>query len=57
MAIDPNTDIVLDVIKAADPQRVAASAQRLYALGDASAPAVADFATALDETLRSYLGT
>lgn len=50
MAIDPSTDIVLDVIKAADPQRAAASAQRLYALANAQAPAPADFASALDQS-------
>ena len=49
MAIDPSTDIVLDVIKAADPQRAAASAQRLYALANAQAPAPADFAAVLDQ--------
>ena len=50
MAIDPGTDIVLDVIKAADPQRAAASAQRLYALANAQAPAPGNFAAALEQS-------
>jgi len=53
MAIDPTTDIVLDVIKAADPQRAAAATQRLYALGNGQAPAPSDFALALDQAMRS----
>ena len=50
MAIDPSSDIVLDVIRAADPQRAAASAQRLYALANAQAPSPANFAAALDQS-------
>lgn len=52
MAIDPSTDIIVDVIKAADPQRAAATAQRLAALGNAQAPEPASFAAALDQSAR-----
>ncbi len=49
MAINPPSDIVLDVLKAADPSRAAAATERLNALA-AGAPASAsqDFAKALD---------
>ncbi len=52
MAIDPSTDIIVDVIKAADPQRAAATAQRLGALGNAPAPGASNFSAALDQTAR-----
>ncbi len=49
MAINPPSDIVLDVLNAADPTRAEAATQRLNALA-AGAPAAAaeDFAKALD---------
>ena len=49
MAINPPSDIVLDVLNAADPSRAEAATQRLNALA-AGAPASAaqDFAKALD---------
>jgi Rod binding domain-containing protein len=49
VAINPPSDIVLDVLKAADPTRAEAATQRLNALA-AGAPASAaeDFAKALD---------
>lgn len=52
MALDPPSDIVLDVARAADPERAAAVARRLASLGassNAAAPGF-DFAAALDET-------
>jgi Rod binding domain-containing protein len=50
LAISPPSDIVLDVLKAADPTRADAVAQRLGALG-ASAPSEPDaFTKALDST-------
>jgi len=49
MAIDPANDIIIDVIRAADPQRATAAAQRLYAIGNPGTSA--DFATTLDETV------
>jgi len=50
MAIDPPSDVVLEVAKAADPTRAAAAAQRLNALGGAGAANAADFATTLAQT-------
>jgi Rod binding domain-containing protein len=49
MAIDPPSDIVLEVAKAADPERAAAVARRLtnLAAGDGAG---ADFTAALDQT-------
>jgi len=52
MAIDPSSDIVLDVAKAADPARAAAVAQRLNALGATAGAGAgaADFADTLAAT-------
>src|SRR5579883_219867 len=54
VAINPPSDIVLDVLKAADPSRAQAATERLAALA-AGAPASAseDFAKALDAAGRS----
>jgi peptidoglycan hydrolase FlgJ len=48
MAIKPSSDIVLEVLKAADPVRAQAATQRLSALGADSVDAADDFAKALD---------
>jgi flagellar protein FlgJ len=48
MAIKPSSDIVLDVIKAADPVRAQAATQRLAALGAGGVDEADDFAKALD---------
>jgi peptidoglycan hydrolase FlgJ len=48
MAIKPSSDIVLDVLKAADPARAQAVAQRLSALGAGSVDDADDFAKVLD---------
>jgi peptidoglycan hydrolase FlgJ len=48
MAIKPSSDIVLEVLKAADPVRAQAATQRLSALGAASGADADDFAKALD---------
>ena len=48
MAIDPPSDIVLDVARAADPARAAAVARRLTALAADPSEASADFGAALD---------
>lgn len=53
MAIDPPSDIILDVARAADPTRAAAVAQRLEQLSSAKAAADGGFADALDETAAS----
>ena len=52
MAINPPSDIVLDVLNAADPSRAEAVTERLNALGAGKAPAGAseDFAKALAAT-------
>jgi len=50
MAIDPPSDIVLEVAKAADPERAAAVARRLTKLAAAAGDAGADFTAALDQT-------
>lgn len=49
MAIDPPSDVVLEVAKAADPARAAAAAQRLNALA-AAAGQTGDFAQSLAQT-------
>ena len=49
MAIDPPSDIVLEVARAADPARAAAVAQRLGALAAAPRAPSADFGAALDQ--------
>ena len=48
MAIKPSSDIVLEVLKAADPARAQAVTQRLVALGAGEADAGGDFTKALD---------
>jgi peptidoglycan hydrolase FlgJ len=48
MAIKPSSDIVLDVLRAADPVRAQAATQRLQALGAGSVGSPDDFAKALD---------
>jgi hypothetical protein len=48
MAIDPPSDIVLEVARAAAPARAAAVAQRLTALAAGASAASADFGAALD---------
>ncbi|THD49352.1 MAG: hypothetical protein E7774_01545 [Bradyrhizobium sp.] len=50
MAVDPSSDIVLEVAKAADPTRAAAVAQRLNALAAGAGADKADFAQALADT-------
>ncbi len=55
MAIDPPSDIVLDVVKAADPARAAAATQRLNALASAGAAETADFSETLAQTARPQL--
>ena|SRR5579863_5741910 len=50
MAVDPSSDIVLEVAKAADPGRAAAVAQRLNALAAAAGSDKADFTQALADT-------
>ncbi|WP_158816257.1 rod-binding protein [Methylocapsa sp. S129] len=50
MAIKPSSDIVLEVLKAADPLRAQATTQRLQALGAGSVEDADDFAKALDAT-------
>ncbi len=47
MAFNPRTDVVLEVLSAADPARASLAAQRLNALAGANAPG-ADFAADLD---------
>jgi flagellar protein FlgJ len=49
MAINPPSDIVLDVLKAADPARIAAAEQRLDALRSSRSGATADFGASLDD--------
>jgi flagellar protein FlgJ len=53
MAIKPSSDIILDVLKAADPVRAQAAAQRLSALGAASADEADDFTKVLDASAPS----
>lgn len=53
MAIKPSSDIVLEVLKAADPLRAQATTQRLTALGGGSVGAADDFAKVLDATEQS----
>ncbi len=47
MAFNPRTDVVLEVLSAADPSRASLAAQRLNALAGSNAPA-ADFAASVD---------
>ncbi len=50
MAIKPSSDIVLEVLKAADPLRAEATTQRLVALGAGDVDAADDFTKVLDAT-------
>ena len=50
MAVDPSSDIMLEVAKAADPARAAAAAQRLNALAAAAGADGPDFAETLAAT-------
>ena len=50
MAIKPSSDIVLEVLKAADPLRAQAATQRLSVLGAGSVEAADDFTKVLDAT-------
>ena len=52
MAIDPPSDVVLEVLKAADPARAAATTQRLNALAGAGAAETGDFSETLAQTAR-----
>jgi peptidoglycan hydrolase FlgJ len=52
MAIDSTQDVVLEVLKAADPARAAAAVQRLNALGSASGAEASSFSDALAQTAR-----
>lgn len=48
MSVGPSTDLVLEVSRAADPQRAAAVIEKLNALSRDGAASPADFAAALD---------
>jgi flagellar protein FlgJ len=48
VSIDPSTDIILEVARAADPARATAVAERLNALSRQGAASPQDFAAALD---------
>jgi Rod binding domain-containing protein len=52
MAFNPRTDVVLEVLSAADPSRASVAAQRLNALAGSNAP-IADFAADLDRAAGS----
>jgi len=52
MAIDPPSDVVLEVLKAADPARAAAATQRLNALAGAGAAETGNFSETLAQTAR-----
>jgi len=56
MAIDASSDIVMEVAKAADPERAAAAAQRLNALAGAAGAGAADFADTLAATAPAAAG-
>ena len=53
MAIKPSSDIILDVLKAADPVRAQATTQRLSALGVGGADEADDFTKVLDAAAQS----
>jgi peptidoglycan hydrolase FlgJ len=55
MAFNPRTDVVLEVLSAADPSRASVAAQRLNALAGSNAPA-ADFAANLDRAAGAATG-
>ena len=56
MAFNPRTDVVLEVLSAADPSRASLAAQRLNALAGSNAPA-ADFAASLDRAAGAATAT
>jgi Rod binding domain-containing protein len=51
MAFNPHTDVVMEVLSAADPSRASLAAQRLSALAGSNAPA--DFSTDLERAASS----
>jgi Rod binding domain-containing protein len=53
MPIDPPSDVVLEVVNAADPARAAAAAQRLNAIAGAAAAQSEDFSQTLAQTAPS----
>ena len=53
MPIDPPSDVVLEVVNAADPARTAAAAQRLNAIAGAAAAQSEDFSQTLAQTAPS----
>jgi hypothetical protein len=53
MPIEPASDVVLEVVNAADPARAAAAAQRLNALAGAAPAQTEDFAQTLAQTAPS----
>ena len=53
MPIDPASDVVLEVVNAADPARAAAVAQRLNAIAGAAAAQTEDFSQTLAQTAPS----
>ena len=56
MAFNPRTDVVLEVLSAADPSRASLAAQRLNALAGSNAPA-ADFAANVDRAAGAATAT
>ncbi len=52
MAFNPRTDVIMEVLSAADPSRASLAAQRLSALAGSNAPA-ADFSADLDRAANS----
>jgi flagellar protein FlgJ len=56
MAFNPRTDVVLEVLSAADPSRASLAAQRLNALASSNAPP-ADFAADLDRAAGTATAT
>ena len=56
MAFNPRTDVVMEVLNAADPSRVSLAADRLSALAGASAPS-ADFSADLERAATSAPAT
>jgi hypothetical protein len=53
MPIDPASDVVLEVVNAADPARAAAAAQRLNAIAGAAAAQTEEFSQTLAQTAPS----
>ncbi len=56
MAFNPRSDVILEVLKAADPARASLAAERLSALAGANAPG-GDFAADLDKAASPALGS